>query len=73
MDILLIEDDLRVLNMYILLVMMMNIHLVQWRSLWPILPKGLGNKTTVCEPGMGRHNCVPKRRKVASFTQAPDW
>ena len=35
-----------------------NIHLVQLASRRPTLPSGLGNKSTMIETNMRRHNCV---------------
>ena len=65
-QILLDKIHLRIVNMNIVLKSIMNIHLVQLASRWPTLPSGLGDKTTVIESHMRRHNCVTQMRKVAS-------
>ena len=59
--------DLRIVNMHIVMISIVNIHLVQLASRWPTLPSGLGDKTTVIESNMRRHNCVTQMWKVASF------
>ena len=69
-DILLIEIDLRVVDMNILLIMV-KVHLIHMMSRRPTLPRGLRNETTMCETIMGRHWCIPKRHELASFTKAP--
>ena len=58
MNILLDKVYLRIINMHIVLIGIVNIHLVQLASRWPTLPSGLGDKTTVIETHMRRHNCV---------------
>ena len=52
--------DLRIVNMHIVMISIVNIHLVQLASRWPTLPSGLGNISTMIEieTHMRRHNCV---------------
>ena len=53
---------LRIVNMHIVMIGVVNIHLVHLASRRPTLPSGLGNITTVIETHMRRHNCVTQRR-----------
>ena len=63
MNILLDKIHLRIINMHIVLKSIVNVHLVQWASRWPTLPRGLGNVSTMIESHMRRHSVTQRWRR----------